>query len=46
MNKFFKVLLFCILVSDVAISAPFAKWTKEELILENGFGEKGDQTAW
>jgi alpha-galactosidase len=36
MRKQFCFLLISILVSNFAVSAPFAKWTKTELILNNG----------
>lgn len=40
MKKLFNVLLLCILTSYFAISAPFAKWTKTELTLNNGIVQR------
>ena len=43
MGKIFNVLLFCVLTSNLAVSAPFAKWTKTELTLNNGIVQRAIQ---
>lgn len=36
MKRLFILLIIGALISDFAFSAPFARWTKAELILDNG----------
>ena len=40
MRKIFNVLLFCVLTSELVVAAPFAKWTKTELTLNNGIVQR------
>jgi len=40
MRKIFNVLLFCVLTSEIVVAAPFARWTKTELTLNNGIVQR------
>lgn len=40
MRKIFFVLLFCVLTSELVVAAPFARWTKTELTLNNGIVQR------
>lgn len=40
MRKIFNVLLFCVLTSNLVVAAPFARWTKTELTLNNGIVQR------
>ena len=40
MRKIFYVLLFCVLTSELLVAAPFARWKKTELTLNNGIVQR------